>query len=194
VCVLLGEESRNSACSTTIIIWVRISFTDIRSQTGADYTGLYVSTFKTHTHTHTHTDTNTAYSTQKHIYTPHIPYVYKPHTHIHAYIHIYTTHTYTTHTYIQHTHNIHSIQYTHIPHTFYLFIYNFYVYGWFFFLWLACMSVYHICAWCPGKPEEGVRFSGTGVTDSCELACGCWKLNSGFLGEQPMLLTTEPSL
>jgi hypothetical protein len=28
----------------------------------------------------------------------------------------------------------------------------------------------------------------------CELPCGCWELNSGPLEEQPMLLTTEPSL
>lgn len=27
----------------------------------------------------------------------------------------------------------------------------------------------------------------TGVTESCELLCGCWDLNPGPLGEQPML-------
>ena len=32
------------------------------------------------------------------------------------------------------------------------------------------------------------------ITDDCELPCGCWKLNSGPLEEQAMLLTTEPSL
>jgi hypothetical protein len=31
-------------------------------------------------------------------------------------------------------------------------------------------------------------------TDSCELPCGCWELNSGPLEEQSVLLTTEPSL
>ena len=35
---------------------------------------------------------------------------------------------------------------------------------------------------------------GTGVTDRCELSCGCWELNPGPLEEQSMLLTTEPSL
>jgi hypothetical protein len=32
------------------------------------------------------------------------------------------------------------------------------------------------------------------TTDGCEPPCGCWKLNSGPLEEQLVLLTTEPSL
>ena len=39
-----------------------------------------------------------------------------------------------------------------------------------------------------------MRVSGFGVTDSCELPCGCWELNPGPLVEQPVLLNTEPSL
>jgi hypothetical protein len=40
-----------------------------------------------------------------------------------------------------------------------------------------------------------VRVSDVGVTDSCELPCGCWELNlGGPLEEQPVLLTTESSL
>jgi hypothetical protein len=35
---------------------------------------------------------------------------------------------------------------------------------------------------------EGVRSPGTGVTDNCELSCGCWDLNLGPLEEQPVLL------
>lgn len=31
-------------------------------------------------------------------------------------------------------------------------------------------------------------------TDSCEQQYGCWKLNPGPLEEQPVFLTTEPSL
>ena len=31
------------------------------------------------------------------------------------------------------------------------------------------------------------------ITDSCEPLCGCWELNSGFLKEQWVLLTTVPS-
>ncbi|ERE74288.1 E3 ubiquitin-protein ligase [Cricetulus griseus] len=42
--------------------------------------------------------------------------------------------------------------------------------------------------------QEAVGSSGTGVTDSCELPCGCWELNPGPLEEEPGLLTTEPYL
>jgi hypothetical protein len=41
--------------------------------------------------------------------------------------------------------------------------------------------------------SQCVRSSGTGVTDNCELLCGCWELNSAPLEEQPVLLTAEPS-
>lgn len=30
---------------------------------------------------------------------------------------------------------------------------------------LACMSVYHVHAWCPQRPEEVIRFPGTEVMD-----------------------------
>jgi hypothetical protein len=30
--------------------------------------------------------------------------------------------------------------------------------------------------------------------DGCEPPCGCWDLNSGPVEEQPVFLTTEPSL
>jgi hypothetical protein len=40
----------------------------------------------------------------------------------------------------------------------------------------------------------GLCMSGAGVTDRCELLCGCWELNPGSLREHPVLLTTEPSL
>jgi hypothetical protein len=32
------------------------------------------------------------------------------------------------------------------------------------------------------------------ITDGSEPPCGCWDLNSGPLGEQSVLLTSEPSL
>jgi hypothetical protein len=32
------------------------------------------------------------------------------------------------------------------------------------------------------------------IMNGCELPCGCWDLNSGPSEEQPVLLTTEPSL
>lgn len=44
----------------------------------------------------------------------------------------------------------------------------------------------HVC--------EGIRNPGTGVTDKCELPCGCWEMNPGPLEELPVLLTTEPCL
>lgn len=35
----------------------------------------------------------------------------------------------------------------------------------------TCKSAYHIHAWCPWRPEDGVGFPRTGVTFSCELSC-----------------------
>ena len=32
------------------------------------------------------------------------------------------------------------------------------------------------------------------IPDGCEPSCGCWKLNSRALEEQPVLLNTDPSL
>lgn len=49
--------------------------------------------------------------------------------------------------------------------------------------------MYHVLAWCPERSEEGIRYPGTGVTDSYELPYGYWKLNPGFPLEQPVLLT-----
>jgi hypothetical protein len=44
------------------------------------------------------------------------------------------------------------------------------------------------------RPEEGFRFPITGVTDVCELPCGCWESNLGLLGKWPVLSTVEPFL
>ena len=41
---------------------------------------------------------------------------------------------------------------------------------------------------------EAVGSPGTGVTDRCELPCGCWELSPGPLEEQPVFLSTEPPL
>lgn len=35
----------------------------------------------------------------------------------------------------------------------------------------ACFSVHHLHVWCPRKPEDSVRSSGSGVTISCEPMC-----------------------
>ena len=45
-----------------------------------------------------------------------------------------------------------------------------------------------------GRERTGIRSSGTGVTDSCALSCGCWELNLGPVEEQPVLGTPVPSL
>lgn len=34
---------------------------------------------------------------------------------------------------------------------------------------LVHMFVYYVCAWCQKRPEEGIGFPGTEITDSCEL-------------------------
>lgn len=47
---------------------------------------------------------------------------------------------------------------------------------------------------CYGSMCRGARFPGTGVTDACELPCGCWKSNQGCLQDPSGLLATESSL
>ena len=47
-----------------------------------------------------------------------------------------------------------------------------------------------LSAWTPVHQKR----ASDPITDDCEPSCGCWKLNSGPLQEQPILLTTEPSL
>jgi hypothetical protein len=59
----------------------------------------------------------------------------------------------------------------------------------------ACM---YICVphgfWCLWGPEEGIGSPGTGVTDGCELLCGCWNRTWVLCQEQEMLLASEPPL
>ncbi|CAO2591764.1 hypothetical protein LEMLEM_LOCUS6464 [Lemmus lemmus] len=52
------------------------------------------------------------------------------------------------------------------------------------------MSVQHMGHWRPERPG----FFGIGITDGCELPCGCRKPNLGPMLEQQVLLTTKPSL
>lgn len=58
----------------------------------------------------------------------------------------------------------------------------------------ACVSVHHICAWCPRRQEEAADSPRTGVVDDCGLSCGCWDLSPALLEEQPELLTTDSPL
>jgi hypothetical protein len=41
-----------------------------------------------------------------------------------------------------------------------------------------CIDKRHMCACCPWRPEVGIRSPGTGVTDGCEIPCGCQELVS----------------
>ena len=56
------------------------------------------------------------------------------------------------------------------------------------FILCAVLLGLHVCL-C-----EDARAPGTGVTDSRELSLGCWEVNPGPSEEQPVLLTTEPTL
>jgi hypothetical protein len=62
-----------------------------------------------------------------------------------------------------------------------------YVHGCF----VICMSMPQICAQCPYKPEEYIRFPGTGAIDSCEPPCEFWESSLDPLEEQPGLLITK---
>lgn len=54
-----------------------------------------------------------------------------------------------------------------------------------------CVCVYYVHAWCPRRPEEGVRSPGTGVTGGCEPSCGCWQPHSPLQEELQVLLADE---
>ena len=59
----------------------------------------------------------------------------------------------------------------------------------------ACMSVNHLHAWDPRRPEDDIRSPETGVIGGCKLLpYGCWELNLGPLEEQTVLLTTKLAL
>lgn len=56
----------------------------------------------------------------------------------------------------------------------------------------VCMSVHHVHLWCLRRPEEAIGYPG--ITDGCELPCGCGEPNPAPLQKQPVLPSTEPSL
>lgn len=57
----------------------------------------------------------------------------------------------------------------------------------------ACVSVHHVCDWCPQRPEEGIRSPGIWVADHYKLLCGFCESNLVPLGEQLVLLTAKVS-
>lgn len=50
------------------------------------------------------------------------------------------------------------------------------------------MSVYHVRAWCPQRPEEDVGGPGTRVVGGSEPPCQCWELKLSPPEGQPVLL------
>lgn len=56
-----------------------------------------------------------------------------------------------------------------------------------FFIFIICALVFCLDAYLC----KGFGSPGTGVTNSCELSCQHWKLNSHVLKEQLVLLTAE---
>ena len=52
-----------------------------------------------------------------------------------------------------------------------------------------CFAYRRVCV-----TVSGITSPRTGVTDSCELPCGCWERNLGPLEEQLVGLTIESSL
>lgn len=50
------------------------------------------------------------------------------------------------------------------------------------------MSMYHVRAWCPQRPEEDVGDPGTRVVGGSEPPCQCWELKLSPLEGQPVLL------
>jgi hypothetical protein len=56
----------------------------------------------------------------------------------------------------------------------------------FFNLWYVC-----VCVCVSTESKKMSDPPGSGVTDGCELPCGCWDLNSGPLQERQKYLSTE---
>ena len=69
-----------------------------------------------------------------------------------------------------------------------------------FYYFFVCMGVlttfmsWATCMQCPCGPEEAVGLPRAGDISACELPCQCQELNPCPLEEQPMHVTTEPSL
>jgi hypothetical protein len=55
-------------------------------------------------------------------------------------------------------------------------------------------ELFIICKYTVAVFRYSIRGCQISLQNDCELPCGCWKLNSGPLEEQSVLLTTEPSL
>ena len=66
---------------------------------------------------------------------------------------------------------------------------------WFVFVFVKiCLCIWVFVCMYVWALEDDVRSHRTAVRDNYELPCGFWELNSELLEEQPVPLTTEPSL
>jgi len=64
------------------------------------------------------------------------------------------------------------------------------------YLFLLYVYVHHVHA-VPVQAIQSTQRTSVALgleLDSCELSCGCWKLNPGPLEEQPVLLTAKSPL
>ena len=64
----------------------------------------------------------------------------------------------------------------------------------FCFICFACTYICTICIIYFQRPKRGHRIPWKWSTGVCKPPRSCWELNPGPLKEQPVLLTTEPSL
>ena len=62
----------------------------------------------------------------------------------------------------------------------------------YFLFFLA--TLYNIYSVLPACMPAGQKKAPDLIIDGCEPLCDCWDLSSGPLEEQPVLLTSEPSL
>lgn len=56
-----------------------------------------------------------------------------------------------------------------------------------------CMNVLPV-HWYAQRSKQGIGVPGTGVTDDCDLFCGCWEMDPSPLEEQVVFVTAEPLL
>lgn len=51
----------------------------------------------------------------------------------------------------------------------------------------------YVCVLHSSCVNRGIKSPGTEGINACEPVYGCWKLNTGPLVEQPVLITAEPA-
>ena len=69
---------------------------------------------------------------------------------------------------------------------------TFSLFQFFFFLRFIYLFIYFVYSVLSACVPTGQKRAPDLITDGYESPCGCWELNSGPLGEQSVLLTSEP--